>query len=152
MNENIQDSITNFMQDSNIDLDTLHKVVQQMCVEKANQKAVEVVEINAKLVGNCYYDYHNNIYIKVISARSTNQYRVECLVFEMPPKYYFKHHLYSVPYVVGNNYFGEFIFDSIYVDSILITDLEQFVPITLKDYNNILRRWVEYIINMDWKP
>lgn len=149
MNENIQDNITKFIQDSNIDLDTLHKVVQQMCVEKSNQKAVKVVEINTKLVGNCYYDYHNNIYIKVISARSTSQYRVECLVFEMPPKYYFNPHLYSV---VGNNYFGEFIFGSIYTDSILITDLDQFVPITLKDYNNSLRKWVEYLINIDWKP
>jgi len=46
----------------------------------------KAISEHKEFLGKCYYDEENDKYLRVISARSTNELNLECLTFKFPVK------------------------------------------------------------------
>ena len=73
----------------------------------------EILE-HQKYVGKCYKEKDKDKYLMIISARSSNQYRVEALIFEFPVKFEKNYHLTKI--FRADNIFMTLDFEGIHVE------------------------------------
>ena len=154
------------------DLDELKLKLDKSDLETKTEDLKERIESNKDYVGRCYkilVKPHNGMfpemykYIKVISERSSNEYRLSSLVFLEHPIYWFDFQRSKVPRA-GNNYLGDFRFLGIHLEDypffcydLLRKDkvgkgIDFLTEISLEEYNNALDNYIEELKNLTWTP
>lgn len=66
------------------ELDELQDLLNNRKTIKVYEKNVEAINENRKYIGKCYKE--NDKYIRIVSAKSSNQFRLEAMCFEFPIK------------------------------------------------------------------
>ncbi len=123
---------------------------------KYNRNVSQIIE-NRKYIGKCYYDETKHEYIKVLSSKSSNEYRFECLTFSYPIKC---HERTKLSKFTGNACFS--VIDNKFVaicDYPLLCNgiamglkyygkvINNLHEITNDEFESALRRYVEDLIN-----
>lgn len=113
---------------------------------------------NTDLVGRYFKTPHKKSlfpvmyrYYKILSYRSENEYRVECLIFDEHPVYWFNSRLHKLPQP-GNGFLGRFDFDSFITDSIMAKDIRNMQEITEEEFNGAARKYLEELLELKWTP
>lgn len=145
----------------------ISEYTNRMIAEERHGRVINSVEDNAYLVGKCFkmeVRPYNRLfpsmwkYLKVVSNRAENEYRVTCLVFDEHPWYWFNYN--SDRFAYNNDYYeGAFDFDGIYVEDIMVESPDTFLPALLRDYIEISQteyriayeRYCEELINLKWE-
>lgn len=96
------------------ELDELQNQLNNRKKQEAYNNNLEAIENHKKYIGKCYKDEKENTYIRVLSSKSSNQYRFECMCFKFPVSYYENHHLTKI--FSPDNAFSTIDFDSIYIE------------------------------------
>ena len=132
------------------------QILKNENLENEDEEIKKIVESHENLVGKCFVTTTIQTlfpimkrYIKVISARSENPYRVECLCFEEHPTYWFDYQSHKMRFA-GDYYLGTFEFDSIVVDSLMADVVMKMDPISTEEYNNAMRQYIEELTEMKW--
>ena len=74
------------------ELDELEDVLRNRKRKQAYENNIQDIENNKKYIGKCYKDKYGK-YLRVLSSKSSNQYRFECMCFEFPVTFKEDHHL-----------------------------------------------------------
>ena len=85
----------------------------------------------------------------VLSARSENEYRVECLMFNEHPAYWFEYQAHKADFA-GDYYLGHFEFESFTVDSIMANSFSHMTEITKEEFDEHARRYLGEMLEMKW--
>ena len=99
-------------------------------------------------------------YYKVISERSSNEFRMEALTFTEHPTYWFNYqHLHNYNYSLGDYYNGKFGFTSIEVEdypffcySASGGGINFLTEISLEEYNQALDSYIQELKEIKWNP
>ena len=147
-----------FMTQHNIDSGELDFLIRQMSRVDGDKKIREKVQQNEALDGKCFLLPNvqmnkmfppMNRYGKVLSARSENEFRVECLVFDEHPVYWFDYHASKIGRP-GDYYLGSFDFQAIWVESLMARDVERAEEISLHEFDSEFRRYTEELLQTKW--
>lgn len=90
-------------------------------------------------------------YYKVVSVRSENPYRVECLTFPEVPFYWFDYKDSRVD-VPGNWFLGSFRYDGPHTESVMLNNVQQMTAISEEEYASAMREYTERLLKMSWVP
>lgn len=138
---------------------------------KALSKLKATVESHKSYVGKCYrrrVQPDNGMfpemwrYMKVLSERSSNEYRMETLIFDEHPVYWFEHKSSKMDRI-GYNYLGEFDFEGLRVEDypffcytprtggkqMEIDLLEEIAP---GEYNRAMNQYIMELQELVWYP
>lgn len=129
---------------------------KQKAIYKQNLKSIED---NKKYIGKCYKENENGKekYIRVLSSKSTNQYRLECMCFDFPVKFHNNIHLTKM--FNPENAFANIEFKGIYIESypLLCTSwkskktakvINTLVEITEEEYFNKMNEYITKLQEM----
>lgn len=159
MSKSILQQIENIAKTNNKSLCDIRNILDTELRDVRNRKIQEMAEANKNLVGKCFvYETeprHGMFprmkrYCKVLSHRSENEYRVECLMFYEHPFYWYdqKAHKIQQP---GDWYLGEFDFDSFVVESIMAkTIMQRMTEISQKEYDEAAMRYTKALLEIPW--
>lgn len=161
MDNDIGRKIQELIKENNLSDEDLFVVLKHLHAkeqDRENRKIRELVRSHTDLVGKCFVymmGEERSIFppmkkhIKVISARSTNEFRVECLVFEEHPTYWFDYqaHVDAKP---GDFFLGHFKFQSIMVESILAETIAGMDEESEEDFDSALMGYAEELKDMQW--
>lgn len=136
--------------------------------EKRKFEVRSIIESHKPYVGKCYKKrvkpYSSMFpemwrYIKVISERGSNEYRMSALVFDEHPTYWFAYkHMRNV----GHYYVGEFEFDGICVENypFFCVDywdhgadknvIDYLTEISLEEYNAAMDNYIKELQELPW--
>lgn len=125
---------------------------------KYETEMAEKVKDNKNLIGRYFYaeiePRHTMFpkmkrFYKVLSARSENEYRVECLIFNEHPAYWFEYQAHKAGFA-GDYYLGHFEFNSFTVDSIMANSFKMMTEITKEEFDEHARQYLEEMLEMNW--
>lgn len=97
------------------EMDDLQEELNSRKKKQAYKKNIEAIENNRKYVGKCYFDKKENKYIMVLSSKSSNEYRLESMVFSFPIKVKENHRFTKV--FSPDNAFSTISYNGIHVES-----------------------------------
>lgn len=106
------------VEDLNLTEDELDDLQHQLNERKSKQvyeDYIAAIERNKKYVGKCYWDKDKDEYIMVLSSKSSNEYRLECMLFSFPVKVKENHRLTKL--FNPENAFSSISYQGIHVDS-----------------------------------
>ncbi|MBR1455203.1 MAG: hypothetical protein IJ593_11285 [Lachnospiraceae bacterium] len=134
----------------------LESELRQNRREKEIKQTIDRIIENRKYLGKCYFDKNKNQYICVLSSKSTNEFRAECLVFEYPIRFIEVHKALGLCDARVNSRidFGGLSIDSYpltcytLVNGMNVEQVETLKPITLAEYFNILDLYIKDLKNM----
>lgn len=158
LNEDFLKDIALLTEKYNVDIEMVQDAFSTQILQDEHQKIVNTCKFHIPLVGKCYKIIkakpHNmfpemNRYFKVISEQSENECRVECLVFDEHPTYWFSYQSSKAGFP-GDYYLGSFDFESIYTEDIMVSSLKSMTKISLEEYNKAMRRYIEELITLPW--
>lgn len=139
-----------------LDLSILMNELKESRRNKEKEKILEEIAANQDLVGRYFKHRIKPLnfmfpecwkYYKVISAYSKNCYRVECLIFDEYPTYWFNSNWTRDFY----NICGTYDFDSFYTDNIMAKNLrEDYIEISSEEYWLAAKKYLNYLRTMDW--
>lgn len=136
------------------ELSELISQAQYLQNKKYKERGKQQITLNSHYVGKCYRkkasspwlfgekDYY--IYIKVISAYASSEYRLSTLQFPESPQYTYRTFDY------GANLFGDFDFDFFTIDSVMIKDLSSWEQIPFTLYENAFDIFCNKLKNLDF--
>lgn len=96
------------------ELDELQEQLNSRKTKKIYQENLDAIERNRVYIGKCYKEPKKDKYIRVLSSKSSNQYRMECMCFELPIKVEQNLHLRKIFH--PDCAFGTIDFEGIYVE------------------------------------
>lgn len=96
------------------ELDDLQEQLNNRKTKKLYQENLDAIERNRVYIGKCYKEPKKDKYIRVLSSKSSNQFRLECMCFEFPIKVEQKLYLRKIFH--PDCAFGEIDFEGIYVE------------------------------------
>lgn len=118
------------------------------------------VKANEHLVGKCFcktveprhsmFPVMKRFY-KVVSNRSENEYRVECLVFDEHPTYWFKYQAHKIGFS-GDFYLGSFEFEAFRTESKMAKDFARMNEISEEEFNEHAREYLNELLETKWIP
>ena len=101
------------------ELDELQEQLNMRKKKEAYEENLKFIEENRKYIGKCYKEKNKvsgkEKYIRVLSSKSTNPYRFECMCFDFPVIFRDNPHLTKM--FNPENAFAHIEFKSIYVES-----------------------------------
>lgn len=156
--EKLRGALEAFMTEYNVDSGELDFLIRHMSRIEGDKKIRDKVHQNEALVGKCFLLSNVQInkmfppmnrYGKVLSARSKNEFRVECLVFNEHPVYWFDYHASKIGRP-GDYYLGSFDFQAVWVESLMVRDVEHAKEISLDDFNSAFRQYTEELLQTEW--
>lgn len=152
--------IKKFLEDNNLSLRDLQLYVEFETYKNYNEQLRDALKKNSEYVGKCFQQevepFHKLFpkikrFYKVLSERSSNEYRVACLIFDQHIHYWFETNYHKVKQV-GDYILGEFSFNPIWTDSIMVKDLKTFKEISIEEYNEGLKSLTNELINTKFTP
>ena len=157
MNEDFRKEIDLLTKKYNVDAEMIRDAFSRQIRKNNHEEIINKCKSHIPLINKCFLRKtkpHNmfpemNRYIKVISEQSINECHVECLVFDEHPTYWFSYQSSMVGYP-GDYYLGSFDFKSINTEDILVSSLESMTQISLEEYNDAIRKYVEELITLPW--
>lgn len=99
---------------SESELDELQDFLNNRKSKKIYQQHLDAIKQNQKYIGKCYKEKKHEKYIYVLSSKSSNEYRMECICFELPVKFFEQHKLTKM--FNPDNTFSNIDFESIYIE------------------------------------
>lgn len=118
------------------------------------------VNANKPLVGKCFCKNieprHSMFppmkrFYQIISNRSENEYRVECLVFDEHPTYWFKYQAHKAGFS-GDFYLGSFEFEGFRTESKMAKNFTDMTEITKEEFNEHARLYLNELLETRWVP
>lgn len=100
---------------SESELDELQDFLNNRKSKKIYQQHLDAIKQNQKYIGKCYKEKKHEKYIYVLSSKSSNEYRMECICFELPVKFFEQHKLTKM--FNPDNAFSNIDFESIYIEN-----------------------------------
>lgn len=99
------------------ELDELQEQLNMRKKKTAYEENLKAIEDNKKYIGKCYKEKvkGKDKYIRVLSSKSSNQYRFECMCFEFPIVFHDKLHLTKI--FNPDNAFANIEFKGLYIES-----------------------------------
>lgn len=152
------DKIALFLRENHIDPKVALNVCKNLLDQASVDKIKETVAAHEQFVGRCFVRETKGFngmfppmkqFLKCVSARAENEYRVTCLVFNEYPTYWFKYNAHMVG-MAGDYFLGDFEFESVYTDTVMVKELKQFTEIAPEDFDDSLRVYTEELIGMKW--
>ena len=157
----IKEALTRLADENNMSLEEIRQELDNSILAERNKECVKTAEGNKDLEGRCFkvaHKPHSGLfpemcrYYKVISCRSENEYRVECLVFDEHPTYWFEYKACRT-LRTGDWYLGSFDFDSFRTEDIMARSIrEGMEPISEEEFNDAARKYVEELLITKWTP
>ena len=154
------EAVRKAMEDTGIDAASMLQWLDRKSRESKDAGIRSKVEALRGLEGKCFVEMavpeggmfpSMKRYYKVISARSENEYRVECLVFDEHPLYWFdyKSNMAGVP---GDWFLGTFRFESIRTESVMSAEIAMMSEIGRDEFDAAMRRYIGELSVMRWVP
>lgn len=97
------------------ELDELQDFLNNRKSKKIYQQHLDAIKENQKYIGKCYKEKKHEKYIYVLSSKSSNECRMECMCFEFPIKF-FEENKFLTRIFNPENAFSNIDFESIYVE------------------------------------
>lgn len=150
--------INEFLKDNNIELCELSGAIDSIQSEEIFEKAKNHIRDNKDLVGRCFVRNSVNIngrnlpkiYYKVISARSENEYRVECLEFKEHPNTRFNKRL-RMAFSSCDKLFGSFGHTFFYIESEMAKDIRKYSEISEEEFRNVAQQFFNELMDSKWE-
>lgn len=139
--------------------DDVRTAISKVIYNKDNEKLLREVKKHENLVGKCFkYKYQpphfkEKIwrYCKVISARAESEFRVQCLVFDERPLYWFSYKANNKFHISPGDWFlGRFDFDSFVVEEVMTQELKYYTPIEESVYANAAFQYLCDTLKLQW--
>lgn len=105
------------LEDLNLTEEELEDLEIQLHNRKKRQQYeenIKQIDENKKYIGKCYKEKNKEKYIRVLSSKSSNSFRLECMCFEFPVTFKEQHRLTKM--FNPDNAFSEIDFEGIYVE------------------------------------
>lgn len=160
MDNKLLSDLQRFAEEHNVSVkDIVLEVKHKEKVHNETEMA-EKVKANEQLVGKCFYKTieprHSMFpamkrFYKVISNRSENEYRVECLVFDEHPTYWFKYQAHKIGFS-GDFYLGSFEFEAFRTESKMAKDFVNITEISEEEFNEHAREYLNELLETKWIP
>jgi hypothetical protein len=160
MDPNTIPELERFAKDHGSNLHELSTILNNYKTIEEEKKLIETTDTNESLIGKCFYTivkpYHGIFpemkrFFKVLSNRSNNQYRVECLVFDEHPTYWFKYQMHK-EHTIGDYYLGHFDFKSFSTESIMATTLQEMTEISSEEFTIYAYHCAVELLDTEWIP
>ena len=155
-NEDFLTDIAELYKKYDISYSDIEKSLQREIRKEQHNRIIKESEKNLNLLGKCFKRKTKpeifpevTRYYKVISIQSKNEVRVECLVFDNEPKYYFDYQS-SMVGNPGDYYLGSFYFDSIWTEDEMASSIRHMEEISLEEYNQAMRDYIDKLIALPW--
>lgn len=154
----IIDQLKKLSNDNNMSLDELSTLIAKDSRKVEEEKLHNNVQKNEQYVGRCFYNIVNKShsmfpemkkFYLVISGRSENEYRVECLTFKEQPTYWFDYQMHKMNFV-GDYYLGKFEFESFETESIMVSSLKLMTEISREEFNKYAKEYLDKLLNLEW--
>ena len=158
MTDNIEilNKLKDFSKDNDLSLNELISIINSEYHKESEHEIKEKVAENKDLVGKCFYTIHKvsmfsemKQFYLVLSNRSSNEYRVECLTFYEHPTYWFCYNSHKIK-VPGDHYLGNFKFDSFKTDSFLASNIRKYTEISREEFNSYAKKYLDELLNTNW--
>lgn len=131
------------------ELDSLQNQLNMRKKKKTYEGYIQQIEENKKYIGKCFKTKDNKKFIRVLSSKSSNQYRLECMCFEFPVSFSQNHFLTKI---FNPEYaFSTIEFKGIYVEDfpLLCNDfpsrkrtIDSLISITEEEYFNKMQEYI----------
>ena len=118
----------------------------------------EDVKKNEELIGKCFYELTEprsgmfpqmKRFYKVISNRSSYSNRIECLVFDAHPTYWFEYQ-FHLKGMSGDYFFGDFEFESFHTEDVLVNELNHMIEISQKKFDEAAKKYLDELLDTKW--
>lgn len=119
------------------DLESLRDQLNNRAKKETYEEYLEKIREHKKYIGKCFKENKKDKYIRVLSSKSSNQYRLECMCFEFPVKFSENHRLTKI--FSPENAFSEIEFEGIYVED---------YPLLCSDWRNKKGKVYENLIEI----
>ena len=96
------------------ELDSLRDQLNNRKKYETFEEYKKTIKEHQKYIGKCFKEKDKNKYIRVLSSKSSNQFRFECMCFEFPVNF-IEHHNYSMVFS-SEDAFSQIDFEGIYVE------------------------------------
>lgn len=134
------------------DLDSLQKQLNDRKKKEVYEGYIEKIDEHKKYIGKCFKEKNKDKYIRVLSSKSSNQYRLECMCFEFPIKFSENHRLTMI--FNPENAFSTIDFEGIYVEDypLLCSNwldndrgnvIDSLIPISQEEYFEKMNEYVK---------
>lgn len=152
--EQFKRNLNDFLLENHMSETDLKIYLDDMSKNRAETRIKDKVNQHTYLEGRCFVKKLDgkgtmfppmHRYYKVLSARSSNEYRLECLIFDEHPTYWFE---YQTTKCAGDYYLGSFEFESFIVDSIMANEIEMMREIPTKEFNEAAKHYLEELLNL----
>lgn len=113
----LEDDVKNFIDIDNLseeELDKLQNYLNNRKKRERYEKNIESINNHREYIGKCYKEKESDTYIRVLSAKSSNEFRVECMIFSFPIKFKEDHRFTKI--FQPDNAFSEIEFEGIHVE------------------------------------
>lgn len=160
MNKDLLSEIQKLTETYNISMNDLLRDLKEESRFNHETQIAEKVKANKPLVGKCFYKTleprHSMFppmkrFYYIISNRSENEYRVECLIFDEHPTYWFHYQAHKAGFS-GDFYLGNFEFDGFHTDSQMINELETMTEITKEEFDEHAQKYLNELLETKWVP
>lgn len=133
------------------ELDELQQQLNKRKEIQQYEKYIDTINEHKKYIGLCFKEKKKEKYIRVLSSKSSNQYRFECMCFEFPINITENHRLTKI--FRPENAFSNIEFNSIYIEDypLLCTSfinqkvekvIDSLIPISEDEYFSKMKEYV----------
>lgn len=133
------------------ELDELQHQLNNRKSKQQYERYIDRINEHKKYIGLCFKEKNKEKYIRVLSSKSSNEYRFECMCFELPIKFNEKHRLTKI--FNPENAFSTIDFESIYIEDypLLCSSfldkkvkkvIDALIPITEEEYFDKMKEYV----------
>ena len=125
------------------ELDEIQDFLNNRKSKKIYQQHLDVINEHKTYIGKCYKEKKKEKYIYVLSSKSSNESRMECMCFEFPINYFEQHRLTKL--FNPENAFSNIDFEGIYVEDypfFCFGTLNNLIEITKEEYFQKMDEWI----------
>ena len=133
------------------EIKSLSTDINNYLYENKKRLTLDQYEKNKKYVGKCYYFNDTKEYVKVVSIKGGGAIYVSCLKFSLYPKAEFINKFTF--FDSWDGYCGHWEFEGIYVEDVLIKRLDDATEISIEEYNQAMKIYVDKLLNLrvEWE-
>lgn len=144
--------------ENNISLNDMSRLLGNESKKEQEEQLRDKVNDNKDLVGRYFYRLGHprskmfpemKKFYRVLSNRSENEYRVECLTFYEHPTYWFDYNAHKIGFP-GDYYLGNFEFESFVVDSFMAKDIRSLTEISKEEFDSYAKKYLDELLNLEW--
>lgn len=143
---------------NDMSLDELSRLIKEESRKEGEDVLKQKVKENENYIGKCFYRIINKErgmfpemrkFYLVLSNRSNNEYRVECLTFKEFPTYWFEYQAHKIG-CIGDYYLGSFEFESFKTESIMASSLKTMTEISKEEFDKYAKDYLDKLLNLEW--